>query len=466
MMEQVASKQLKYTPEPVSEPTYQYQRVLPNSGGTTTNTTATGGISSYFEIAPGKAFNLARSWFQFTFLTGLPTTNTNFEYCFHDFHPWFQNIQVYTRGGQFLMDLTDAHVFSKMTMKYNKPLEVLMNDQNINAAGTAGAVATPDIFSTPCCIQGNATVSANYRYDGSASSINYLEPQYLMQSSAVNTSMQINVCVRFRDWVDTVLALDKDLFFNETIVVRFVWNMSPKIIFAAPPNNPQGTSEAVPFTNIANNITNMEIRLAVEQNLDIQRMLEMRVNSPEGMSVLFDYAYNVITNIAAGTQQIVTLKMNRAQGLRLRKIYYSIFGTTGALNTQCYENSNIVTAGVGSKISRFYSMLNNTRLMPFDYDITVLDDWHAQAYLLKNSCVLSPNEFQYNWMWIEDFEKRYGQEVESGVTDNLLSGLELINQDSIYVFFGTVVVSANYNHYSYPIIKRKMIIQGNQLVVV
>eukprot|EP01133_Synstelium_polycarpum_P004205 gene4205-4899_t len=61
-----------------------------------------GGNDTVFEVPPTKAYNFAKSWFQFTFQ--LPATVAagpvnKFGFAFADFIPFFRQIQVVTRGG-------------------------------------------------------------------------------------------------------------------------------------------------------------------------------------------------------------------------------------------------------------------------------------------------------------------------------------------------------------------------------
>ncbi|EGG24698.1 hypothetical protein DFA_02942 [Cavenderia fasciculata] len=110
-MEQAISNQFDYRQMVGSGPQYEYTRVYPQAGATQT-TVYQGGNDTIFEIPPTKAFNLSRSWFQFTFT--LPATNG-------------KQIQVFTRGGTYLMDHTNFHLHSKMVTKINKKLNNTLN---------------------------------------------------------------------------------------------------------------------------------------------------------------------------------------------------------------------------------------------------------------------------------------------------------------------------------------------------
>ncbi|EGG19244.1 hypothetical protein DFA_02029 [Cavenderia fasciculata] len=91
-MEQAISNQFDYRQMVGSGPQYEYTRVYPQAGATQT-TVYQGGNDTIFEIPPTKAFNLSRSWFQFTFT--LPATNAKFGFVFTDFIPFFRQIHYY-----------------------------------------------------------------------------------------------------------------------------------------------------------------------------------------------------------------------------------------------------------------------------------------------------------------------------------------------------------------------------------
>jgi hypothetical protein len=87
----------------------------------------------------------------------------------------------------------------------------------------------------------------------------------------------------------------------------------------------------------------------------------------------YQSGYNVLTDFMwtrkvplQGTSQSVILKLNRAHGMRLRRIYHSLFHGTESSNT-AYDHS--------AKVTSFYTQLNAQRLQDYDLVRATNDDW-------------------------------------------------------------------------------------------
>ncbi|GAM24184.1 hypothetical protein SAMD00019534_073590, partial [Acytostelium subglobosum LB1] len=137
-MENVVSKELDYTPLLVAEPEYEYTRLFPQSG-TTSTTVYSGGNDTIFEIPPSKAYNLSRSYFRFIF--NLPGVANKQTMMFADFCPFFRQIQVYIGGGLDLMNHTAAFNVTNMAIY----LAVEKNLAIVNELQTK--IFSPDGFS-------------------------------------------------------------------------------------------------------------------------------------------------------------------------------------------------------------------------------------------------------------------------------------------------------------------------------
>jgi hypothetical protein len=453
-IETIVSKELDYRPYSVNEPFYSYTRIFPQSGSTTTTINA-GGNDTIFELPPTKAYNLAKSWFDFSITT--PHIDNRDIYIFADFIPFFRQIQVYTRGGLFLMDLNDAHLHSKMTMKINKKMKDTLNTSITGQDSSTGSYS-------PCFSSNNqVTDISSLRYDGTQSNKNYTEPSYLLNNSTTNgVDINIHVTIYFKEIWDTILSIDHDIIFNETILIRFVWNTLNNVAFSAPegpPPNPTNNNPAV----LANPITvyNMQIKLAVEENLSITSGLLSKIASPEGFSLIIPYTYSNSISLT-GTSNTVTLRVNRANGLTLDKIYHSVFAAYDAAspNLAVYDNDDINAV----KVQAFYTNLNNQKMNQYDFYITEEDDYKILKHILHDSTIQSSNIYYYNWVWVQLF--RQGTIMPQYNSDNIIQGIDLNQGEQKWDFVATVAAPAtNYNHQSFIVCKRKLVITSAGIVL-
>lgn len=446
----VISKQLDYQIKVASEPQYSYTKIFPEAGTTSSTLTQSGGGEVVFQLPAVKCFNLARSWFQFNVqFTNANVTNAMYAWVFADLIPYFQSVQVYTRSGLQLLTLNQANLFSRMVLKPNKKLTDLF-------CGYNSAPSTDTQRYIPCYSDNTGANNITVRYDVTPATKANMEPTYLLrgaQTAAKNDpSLLGQVQIQFKDFPETILALDKDIMMNETLLIRFVWAPISNIVFlGSDAANP--TTGAVANTSTTQAVTNMEIHLAVEKNLDIINSIQAKISSPEGMSVLIDYPNNVATTLS-GLNQPVSLRINRSYGLTLKRIYHSVFNNTRATaNTGPYMNDN----RAGIQISEFYTMLNNTRLQDFNYVTASYDDYMAIKYLLDGSVISSGDVYGYNWCWIENFEQGNLTVLDD---QSVIRGIDLNLGEFKYDFIGTAggVSGDTRTHIDYVITKRKLVV--------
>ena len=164
------------------------------------------------------------------------------------------------------------------------------------------------------------------------------------------------------------------------MLLRLVWNPVARIAFAsAAPlaySYTQGANPAVPIvytaspadtTNVpqaaaATVINNLQMLLAIEENLMIANDIRTKVLSPGGLSLLTPFVYTSKISLNAATSQTITLRYNQVHGATLLKVYHGVYNTAEALNTM-YNHRNVDPSKLaGTKITSFYIQLNNSRL--------------------------------------------------------------------------------------------------------
>ena len=116
------------------------------------------------------------------------------------------------------------------------------------------------------------------------------------------------------------------------------------------------------------------------------------------------FVYTSKISLNAATSQTITLRYNQVHGATLLKVYHGVYNTTEALNT-IYDHSNVGTDKLaGTKVTSFYTQLNNSRLQEFNLTSASGDEWTLLKDSLAGSSTLSSNMYYYNWFWQESFE--------------------------------------------------------------
>lgn len=486
------SNQLDYKKESFIHPTYKLNKILPQSGSQSV-TINTGGNDTMFEI-PVKAFNLARSLLCFTIA---PSVNAGaYYYAYKDVLTPIRQLQLYTRSGIYLCDLNEVPNFTKVTLKPETSLEEFLTYDNGVDAGAAATKGTARYFAP-----NNAASAANQRpQDSSAASKGYIEPQYVEPGTNVVASPVYQIVYPLGTLKNTIFALDKDIWANEILILRIVWNQANRIIY-------NGGNVAVPTTGVTvyaggMNVTNLTLYLAVETNPEITNQLRSQV-AGGGINILIPYVYTYKTNLGPSASQTVSLRFNRGHGIRLSKIYHSVFNNNETVSTgvdsvggnpftiaSAYDNDNraVIAGGVNaltnrSKVQVFYTMLDNERLQEFNLTCANNDDYMLLKDKIKGSVISSSDMFYYNWFWLEDFTGMEDRSAEPKNKDNLEVGLDL-SIERKWDFYGqqmnntaatvnnilnsTIAANTNngqYNHYSFAITQKTLTISPNGITV-
>ncbi|EGG15788.1 hypothetical protein DFA_09455 [Cavenderia fasciculata] len=285
----------------------------------------------------------------------------------------------------------------------------------------------------------------NPRYDGTSCDRAFTEPDYLSSGFAANTAVNLNVTIPFNELYESILSLDKDIMLNETLLVRFVWSELPNIGFGADASLTPQTSPVALTAPAGPNVQGMEIHLAVEKRFDIIQNLQQKIASPEGFSLLIPYCYTITASLT-GTNQPVSLRLNRLNGITLERIYHSLFVTASVANSAIYNNNVAAT-----NLEHFYTNINNTRRMN---TIIIQFKW-------IDSTIQTPNIHNYNWCWLDRFD-----DGSFGLLDeNIVSGIDLNLGEVKWDFIAFLSVATNLTHQSTVVCKRRLVITSNGLTL-
>jgi hypothetical protein len=421
-------------------------KLSPIEGLQSRTITSSGGDILTWEISSGTPFNLSKSYLNYT-LTGVGLAS-NYNWLPIDVIASIREVWLQTRGGVILAYLNFADVFTKATMKSETRLEEFLDlDECESASGGFNGLSRSDM----------AAVS-NVRYNNSTPSLSFTEPKYLVVGGLGTNTPVIYNRIPLNMFKNTIFALDKDLIFNETIQLRIVLNSANKIGFT---NGSAADPTAATLANIVSiTLTNPFLYLQVERNQEVVDGLRAKINSAEGMKVLFDYVYHVRQAFSASTQQSMTVKLNRNNGLTCKKIFYCLTPGTETTNA-VYDISNIN----GSKCTSFYDSLNNIRLVDYNLSCATADreDYMLLREYLKGSTVQTSDIYYYNWCFVRNFCDVVPKIEEVPENQNKLQGLDLRDEQKYDMFLNTV--NSAFNHYAFIVCQKVLHVSSAGIVV-
>lgn len=429
----IVSEELDFKSLSISHGTYQLSKVTPQSGLSTVNITTSGGQESIFEFSP-RVYNLGRSILSFT-----ATPNASGASQYNWFHcdglSMIRQIQLYTRTGVYMVDIQDLNKYMKMTMRMSHKIkDVITWDKADDADGYFEGLRcnnTDEVQITASALGGRPTTAG-------LANTSMLEPSYTFVGAVNTATPVINFQVPFSRIVDSIIGLDRDQLFGETIYLRIVWAPSTQAVFF-------GTSATNPTTGatvFAGELvlSNLLVYLAVEQNPIIIQEMQNKYNA--GLSYMVPYVYHNKQNLSS-TSQNISLKYNRAHGMKLKKILWSPFNNTESVNTT-YDNDNLAD----DKVLSYYTLVNNVRTSQFNYNTSAGEDWLDKKHLFKDSCILGSNEYYYNFVHVEDFTD--GKGLDANIDD----GLDLTTE--IKWDMSATTADAQHNHYIYAIATKQL----------
>ena len=433
--------QLKYNQKILSSPYYKYQKLPPQSAAAVQITT-TGGNDSVFELPP-KVFNLARSWLEFT-LTPPQCVITGYNYMhLGALTPW-QQVQVISKTtGKILLDISQFQMFTKVIFQaaisikeyYNQDLGydaslpnqytgvvsfLRKNNSPFAAAANNVVLTTPGSFAIRPIDGSNPVVYYNEQSYCEIGQIGAAGPPIVPGNGPVfNCSIPMGLIK------ESILEVDKDLFFNDVLQIRFVWGSINRVGW-------QGTSNTNPVTGAIAmadpaNITNLNLYLAVEQNEDIANEVKKTVMT-QGLKIPIAYPTAVRNTITNNSQHTVTLLMNQTHGTRLMKIYHTMLAANGAVNPTEQLNvayDMLMPTDATAAGSYFYCQLDSNRIEDQNINLNTYEDWMYINTKLKNSITFCSEIYRYNWFWIEDFSSVNAN--ASASEDSEIKGIEMGN---------------------------------------
>ena len=191
---------------------------------------------------------------------------------------------------------------------------------------------------------------------------------------------------------------------------------------------------------------------AIEQNPVIVQSLVDRYKSGT-LSYNVPYIHMNTVSLAAGTNNIST-RYSAPFGHRLQRVIWCPFLNDGAASGTYgkYDNSNMIVGGNATKVSSFYTMVNNVRTTQFDYNRKLGNEWMVAKDRLVGSSILSSDEFYYNFVHYEDFTGS----LTTNHDPNLEEGLLLSEGEIKYDIQANTEV--NLSHYVFAVTLRKLTI--------
>lgn len=448
------ARELNYERTMLAHGSYEYHKITPREGTNNIPVGPNSTATNHIEIPP-LVHNENRSFLNFTLTPAIAAGAgaAHYNNMFLDGIPCIQSIQLLTKSGLYLADITDANVYTNLIGRRETKLDEI-TCTSANVASGVGYIENG-------LVKNNGLINAvpSLRYAAAAAvnaATNYFEPRYVSIGADGTATPVLNYRINLGTYKNSLFALDKDVYFGgEILVLKIIWAPGSRVKYHT--SVATGVNTNVSEDTSGYTISNLELMLAVETNPELERDARDKAMSMEGFQIVVPYVYTIKNNFGVGTTQNITTRLDAGHGRKLLKIYYAPYNNTEQSNT-AYDH-NCLSDG---KIITFYTTINDRRTSQFNYDTSSYEDWLVQKEKLKGSCIFSEDEYYYNWCWVEDFTNNYRMYDKSALVDesNIIDGLTLTNQQIKYSIYSTCA-SAAYNHFFFVITQKLLVVSPN-----
>lgn len=422
-------------------PKYKFSKLYQQTGGEKVTIGDTS-QESVFEL-PTRCMNLSRSNFSFKVVIPAPADYKHNRMFLAAVVP-IRQIQLYTRGGVFLCDINNFDRYTNIVGL----AETTKEDSFFNVSTANNTSLVKQFLS----VSGQAS---NYRYDSAVDVDNYYEPCYatIGVSALAATpvgSVTYNIQLPFSIFSNTLLAVDKDLYFNEVILIKITWN--DKNSWGVSSNEPdEMTVGAAVFAQF--DITELRLYLALETDMLICAGLIDRVRT-QGLTTIIPYVYQFKNALASASSHNVSIRLNRAHGQNLKKIYHALYTSNGTL-TNRYMHSNINKTNILS----YSTSVDNIRRQEFDVTTSYDEDYLIIKDILKGTIMESVDTFRYNWFILDKFD----DELHSNKFDTANTGLSLDVEHKWDL--NANITAAAWDHHTFAIVTRTLAIMPEGIFI-
>jgi hypothetical protein len=421
-------------------PKYKFSKLYQQTGGSALTIAATS-QESVFEL-PTRCMNLSRSSLSFNIV--IPpavdpadgvTAVAKYNRLFLAAVAPIRQIQLYTRGGVFLCDINNFDRYSNIVGLAETTKEDAVID---NPDRTAGFASNTRQYLT---VTGN---KENYLYDDTVVlSNNPYEPKYAATGTAAPGASTYNIHIPFTAVSNTVLSIDKDFYFNEVVLLKITWN--DKNSWGVDTTNAtQMDGGAAAFSDIA--LSDLRLYLALETDMMICAGIIETVRTT-GMTTIIPYAYQFKTSLAQNENHNVSIRLNRAHGRNLKKIYHTMYTSNGTLNSRYYHSNQ-------DKLNylSYNTSVDNVRRQEFDVVTKYDEDYLIIKDILKGTIMEDINTFRNNWFILDKFD----DELHSNKSDTADTGLSLDVEHKWDLT--ALTLDSAWDHYTFAIVTRMLAI--------
>lgn len=438
---EIVADQLVYDNVPSKAPMYRFRKLLPQAGVQQFSIPVSSQQEIVFEI-PTLCANLSKSFLSFQVSVPATGVNNTFNWYPADFCSWIAQVQLFSRGGVYVCDIPYADKYSCIANRMNESVDAAESNDQSNFYVPLGTVSPITGAVTAFRTNGDAPDRPN-------------EPlqAYSGNNNAVDT---VKIQIPLSIYGDSILDLDKDIYWGETMVFRILLQQSNRVLWTAASSvNPSAAAAA--YAGASLTLSQPAVYLACNTDAkQCQQLVELTKSGGFNFAISYPYhVKNVMNSGGAGNKLSITNRINRGWGESLVKCATSCWGSSETTNLLSDASNNN-----GSKITSVYSLLDSFRLQDMDLDCVgtsqTYEDWLHVKRSLRNRAAGGRSAYQSRWFLLDDFGAILPDSPLWDMRDNLKRGISVSDKEHRYDVYMTMAASAVYIFYTAFIMQKRV----------
>jgi hypothetical protein len=406
-MEVKRADTIEYRPSVMADSEYKITKLFQNTGANSVTISSSESVAT-IEL-PAVAMNLAQSYLNFSITVPANTNAAKYSIAYRDTPP-ISRLELFTRGGKYLMDISN---FSNVYQAFGQRTKMI-EDYHGSADGIITKTSINELETERFVVAGDGTTAA----------------------PAV-----VNFKIPGHELYNTVLSLDKSIWFGEVLQLRITFGAQDSVGFwaddyaenAIPTLGPVITTPvstgASPIT-----LTNLNFFLAQEQNPRVVNDL-MQTVSTSGMSLVVPFVHSYKTS-ATAADTAVSIRLSRGHGQSVERIYTIPINGAESFGTRYVADAEALVS--------FYSLLDSRRLQEFDvlcggatgaHDYLWLRAREKQNRVVSLTADNDEQNFAWSDSWCDGLECAKKQH---------LGGLDLSVERKYDIYFKSTVATTKY----------------------
>ena len=467
------SDELVYSKSISAHGNYKYLRVVPLGSSQNPTLSVTSTTQTQFEL-PNNVMNLSLS--KLTFDLQIPTqTLAKFNNIYGNGLALIDRITLTSRTGVILADIPNTHMFGSLVSSVNTKLSDLLT-RNTKGPGMAAGATTDNVAVNDATSQVGALTASqlspvsdlircngalNYqmseKINVAANLLNekpytyYLEPLSLFIAPALAQYNAISYQINLSAFKDTIMELNKNIYFDNNLVLTITWNSFTKMGFTTTAIVAAAALTAFASFTVAPSISNLFLYTACETDPTIISQLVSSVSNGE-FSLIVPFVYGQKYNANASTSSAMQQRLNSTYGSTLLRIYFGVFHNTEDTISTYTHNDSYITS--------YNTYMDGLRLQDFTLSTADSTHWLVNERNFRDSCMLNLKQFKNNFVHIDNWCGAAPCQNE----DSVLNGLSLDTDRTWSV--QTVTTSAAYRYYAYFTTQKRLVISKGVLALI